>query len=120
VVHSDFLKKQLIGRKKILSGKDLMRRSTVQSLINCELMILTIDDLEKLKHQFPDIFGELFVNTYHRLRFELQLKLEAIQYCEETESSKRLETGNSSSRFGPFDLYQNQQVTLIQEYVRRT
>lgn len=53
-------------KRKVLTGKDLIRRFLVQVIINCELLILTVDDLEK-KIEFPDVFVELFQESYRRL-----------------------------------------------------
>ena len=40
--------------------KNLIRRFTVQALENCETLMLTIDELEKMRLEFPDVFSELF------------------------------------------------------------
>lgn len=36
---------------------------TVQALIDCELLILSIDDVEKMRIEFPVMFTELFENS---------------------------------------------------------
>lgn len=36
--------------------KDMIRRFTVQAINNCETFVLTIDNLEKMKIEFPDLF----------------------------------------------------------------
>ena len=36
--------------------KNMVRRFTVQALDDCETLILTIDDLEKLRLEFYDVF----------------------------------------------------------------
>ena len=33
----------------------LMRKFTVQALLNCDLLTLTLEDLEKMNVEFPDI-----------------------------------------------------------------
>jgi len=37
-----------------------MRRFTVRALVNCEMFTLTIEELEKMKLEFPEMFIELF------------------------------------------------------------
>jgi hypothetical protein len=41
-------------------SKKLMRRFTVQALVNCEMFTLTIEELEKMKLEFPEMYIELF------------------------------------------------------------
>ena len=60
------------------NNKDFKRRFTVQALLNCELLVLLIDDIDTMKIDFPDVFDELFTNSFRRLKKELQLKIEAI------------------------------------------
>jgi hypothetical protein len=44
-----------------------------------------------MKLEFPDIFEELFRNTFRRLKKALKTKLEAIQICEKrTKGSSNL------------------------------
>ena len=59
----------------------ITRKFTVQSVLNCELLTLPIEELEKMKIEFPEIFEELFTNSYRRLKRELQLKLDAASKC---------------------------------------
>ena len=59
----------------------ITRKFTVQSILNCELLTLPIEELEKMKIEFPEIFEELFTNSYRRLKRELQLKLDAASKC---------------------------------------
>ena len=41
-------------------SKKLMRRFTVRALVNCEMFTLTIEELEKMKLEFPEMYIELF------------------------------------------------------------
>lgn len=40
--------------------------------------MLTLEELDQMKLEFPDIFEELFRNTFRRLKKALKTKLEAI------------------------------------------
>lgn len=44
--------------------------------------MLLIEDIDKMKIEFPDVFDELFMNSYRRLKKELEIKIKAIQLCE--------------------------------------
>ena len=57
----------------------MIRRFTVQALDNCEMLILTIDECEKMRLEFPDLYDDLFQGAYERLQRELILKLEIIK-----------------------------------------
>ena len=61
-------------------------------MIDCELLILSIDDVEKMRIEFPDVFGELFENSDVLLEKQLELKQEAIKLCKKAlnqESGKK-------------------------------
>lgn len=47
--------------------KHMVRRFTVRALQNCEMFILTIEELEKMKMEFPELYVELFTGAYERL-----------------------------------------------------
>lgn len=51
----------------------------MQAIINCELLILTLDDIDKMKLEFPEVFDELFSNSLKRLERILKLKIDAIK-----------------------------------------
>jgi hypothetical protein len=38
--------------------------------MKCELLLLPIEDVDKMKIEFPEIFDELFMNAYRRLKKE--------------------------------------------------
>lgn len=65
-----------------LKSRKIVRRFTVQAVENCDMFILRIDDLEKLKFEFPEMYAELFDGANDRLKCELLLKLEVINKCE--------------------------------------
>jgi len=46
------------------------------------MYILRLDDLEKLRIEFPEMFSELFEGANDRLKCELLLKLEVIKKCD--------------------------------------
>jgi hypothetical protein len=74
--------------------KILLRRFTVQALINCELLLLMLEDIGQMLNEFPEIYNELFANSIKRLMKELKIKNQAIEYYEK--SSGHEEIMNSS------------------------
>ena len=52
------------------------------------MFILRIDDLEKLKMEFPDMYSNLFEGANDQLKCELLLKLEVIKQCEAASENK--------------------------------
>jgi CRP-like cAMP-binding protein len=69
--------------EKPLKSKDYIRRFTTQALIDCEMLQLSVEDIERMKFEFPDIFIELFVNNQKLLVEQLEIKLEAVKLCEQ-------------------------------------
>jgi hypothetical protein len=57
--------------------------------------MLLIEDIEKMKIEFPDVFDELFMNSYRRLRKELEIKIQAIQQCEKATQSNNIQSQNA-------------------------
>jgi hypothetical protein len=53
-----------LSKAKRLKRKNIIRRFTVMGMENCELLIMTMDDLEKMRLEFPDIFVDLFDGAY--------------------------------------------------------
>jgi hypothetical protein len=45
----------------------MVRRFTVRALQNLEMFILTLEDLEKMKMEFPELYIEFFTGAYDRL-----------------------------------------------------
>jgi hypothetical protein len=48
-----------------------------------------------MKIEFPDVFDELFMNSYRRLRKELEIKIQAIQQCEKATQSNNIQSQNA-------------------------
>lgn len=67
---------------RFLKRKNIIRRFTVQAIENCEMFILRIEDIEKMRMEFPDVYSELFDGVHERLKKELLLKLDVIIKCE--------------------------------------
>ena len=67
---------------RTLKKHNILRRFTLQAVENCDTYILRLDDLEKLRFEFPEMFSELFLGANDRLKCELLLKLEVINKCE--------------------------------------
>jgi hypothetical protein len=51
--------------------KEVFRLFTIQALVNCELLLLTIEDIHKMKIEFPDVFDDLFLNAFRHLKKSL-------------------------------------------------
>ena len=58
---------------------NLTRRFTAQSFVNCELLTIQMEDLLKMKLEFPNAFGDLLSGAKSCLKKELMLKLEIIR-----------------------------------------
>jgi hypothetical protein len=48
--------------------KNMVRRFTVRAIKNCEMFSLTIEELEKMKMEFPELYVEMFTGAYARLK----------------------------------------------------
>jgi hypothetical protein len=75
--------------KRLTMYKNLSRRFTVQSFINCELLVIQIVDLLKMKLEFPTAFNELVTGAKSSLKKELMLKLEIIRISQLEEGEKQ-------------------------------
>jgi len=75
--------------KRLTMYKNLSRRFTVQSFINCELLVIQIVDLLKMKLEFPTAFNELVTGAKSSLKKELMLKLEIIRLSQLEEGEKQ-------------------------------
>jgi hypothetical protein len=75
--------------KRVTMYKNLNRRFTVQSFVNCELLIIQIVDLLKMKLEFPSAFNELLTGAKSSLKKELMLKLEIIRISQLEEGEKQ-------------------------------
>jgi len=75
--------------KRVTMYKNLSRRFTVQSFVNCELLVIQIVDLLKMKLEFPSAFNELVTGAKSSLKKELMLKLEIIRISQLEEGEKQ-------------------------------
>jgi hypothetical protein len=55
-VEKDMLALEVRFNTRSLKSRNMVRRFTVQAIENCDMFILRIDDLEKLKFEFPDMY----------------------------------------------------------------
>ncbi|CDW88827.1 cation channel family protein [Stylonychia lemnae] len=95
---------QINIKKKTQKNKDIFRRFSIQAVINCELLILTIDDIDKMKLEFPEVFDDLFNNSIKRLEKVHKLKMDAIEQCDKI--SLNQSSRSSGSRFSVFSRLQ--------------
>ena len=58
-----------------------MRRFTLQALDSCDLLTLSVSDLDKLRIEFPDVYEELFNDANARINGELKMKKTQIKAC---------------------------------------
>lgn len=61
---------------------DVIRRFTVQALEQCDLLCISIEDMLKMKLEFPKCFREIFEKVKETLRKELTIKFEVIRFTE--------------------------------------
>jgi hypothetical protein len=62
---------------------DLIRRFTVQAFESVDLLVIPINDLLKMKLEFPKYFNEMFRGTKEKLRRDLIQKIEIIKNHEQ-------------------------------------
>ncbi|TNV87316.1 hypothetical protein FGO68_gene16420 [Halteria grandinella] len=60
----------------------LHRKFTVQAQENCDLLTLTLEDLDKMNSEFPDICKQLLDDAMERIHTETKLKIDAFRECE--------------------------------------
>lgn len=84
--------------KRVTMYKNLSRRFTVQSFVNCELLVIQIVDLLKMKLEFPSAFNELVTGAKSSLKKELMLKLEIIRISQLEEGEKQ-DTNHVRAKF---------------------
>ncbi|CDW80054.1 cation channel family protein [Stylonychia lemnae] len=73
---------QIKVKQNTVNGKDLFRRFTIQAVKNCDLHLLSLDNIDKIKIEFPEVFDDLFNNSVKMLQKILKLKIDAIKQCE--------------------------------------
>jgi len=69
----------------ILHKDVLQRQFTVMSLKDSEVMCLTVQDLNRMKQEFLEVYQKLFADAYTRLRRALTFKLKAMKICADRE-----------------------------------
>ena len=95
-ITADIIEKDLAWQKRNFR-KYMVRKFTVRALVNCEMLILTIEELQKMKMEFPEYYDEFFEGENQRLKQELLLKYN----CFKVEESK-LNKGIFSRLVGHF------------------
>jgi len=55
-IEEDMLALDIRFTTRSLNNKNIVRRFTVMAVENCDMFILRIDDLEKLKIEFPEMY----------------------------------------------------------------
>ena len=58
----------------------LKRQFTIQCKDQCELLTLSIHDLNIMKNEFKEAYNNIFENSFTHLRRTIQVKLKAIKY----------------------------------------
>ena len=66
-ITDDMLNQDLLMVKRF-RRRNMVRRFTVRALQNCEMFSLTIEELEKMKMEFPELYVEMFTGAYERLK----------------------------------------------------
>lgn len=67
----------------------LHRKFTVQAQENCDLLTLTLEDLDKMNTEFPDICKKLMDEAIERVHKETTLKIDAIRECEMDQTKQK-------------------------------
>ena len=64
-----------------IESKDKLERMfTVQCKEQCELMTLSIHDVDMMKNQFYEAYSELFADSMNHLKRTFKVKIKAIKY----------------------------------------
>lgn len=63
-------------------NKEITRCFTVQAFTHCELLLLNINDINRMNSEFPEIFSEIFLNCAIRFKKAIKMKQKAIEKCE--------------------------------------
>ena len=59
------------------------------ALKESEVLCLAIQDLNRMKQEFYEVYQQLFSDAYNRLRRALTLKLKAMRLCAEREGDTK-------------------------------
>jgi hypothetical protein len=70
----------------------LKRQFTIQCKDQCELLTLSIHDLNIMKNEFREAYTTVFENSFTNLRRTIQVKLKAIRY-----SNKYMTRGSNAN-----------------------
>lgn len=62
----------------------MKRQFTVRSQTNCELLTISVKDLERMKYEFIQEYDALFDNKVIRLNNILKIKVKTIKFCNES------------------------------------
>jgi hypothetical protein len=77
-----FMKAQKSVKRTVMKKKDdFVRHFTTKAIDNCDMMTLSMDDLEKMKLEYPDVFFEMLQDASEKLEDHIERKID--------ESSKR-------------------------------
>lgn len=60
---------------------DLIRVFTVIALDNCDLLTISVPDLDRMRVEFPDIYEELYLDGHNRFAEEKKLKKNETKEC---------------------------------------
>ncbi len=64
-----------VKRTFIKKKEDFMRRFTTKAIENCDMMTLSMDDLEKMKLEYPEVFFEMLQDASEQLEEHIQIKI---------------------------------------------
>jgi hypothetical protein len=67
------------------------------SLKESEVLCLAIQDLNRMKQEFYEVYQKLFSDAYNRLRRALTLKLKAMRICAERDEDSKSFRSNTNS-----------------------
>ncbi len=95
-------------KKTEKNKKEAFRLFTIQALLNCEMLILTIEEIHKMKIEFPDVFDDLFSNALRHLKKSLQLKIDAIKSCEKVNQISHLRSMRQTNILDNLNEIENQ------------
>lgn len=78
----EFSQENEVEFTSIIEGFSKVKRTfTVQALVNCELLALTLEDINKMAKEFYNIFEQLFEDAETKVRRLRLQQLKAIRKC---------------------------------------
>lgn len=91
--------------------KDLLKRQfTVQCQKSCDLLNLSLDNLQKMEKEFPDSYDDLFASSYNQLNRAHKIKLHAIKFCNQNKSKLLLDQDTDYSEKTPKHALNQRQI----------